>query len=73
LGSGGAHGAGIALITLDALLSSKSVGFARCQLASSSSSQGTEVNIGMRLRQLLQEPSCQARTPPPRQRNSAHS
>jgi hypothetical protein len=66
---------GAALIALDALLSSKSAGFARCQVASSSSSsiKGTEVNIGMRLRQLLQEPSCQARSPLTSQADPAHS
>jgi hypothetical protein len=55
----------VALVSLDNILSSKSVGFSRCRIFdSSSSSSTTEVQIGMRLRQLLQEPSCQARPPP---------
>ena len=54
----------VALVSLDNILSSKSVGFSRCRIVDSSSSSTTEVQIGMRLRQLLQEPSCQARPPP---------
>ena len=57
---------GVALVPLDSVLFSKSSGFSSCQILNSGggcsggSSSKCEFQIGARLRQLLQEPSCQA-------------